>query len=549
MTVTDALELLSPHPEGLLDVKIRMDPLGGPALAQDYLLGKGAARQFFPSSPRDLDAFRAKLEEVSARFGPQERTRVARSLRPTSARARERLARFVAEGGAVITTGQQAGLFTGPLYTIHKALTAVRLAESLESELRVIVLPVFWTASEDHDWDEVNHAFLLEGDGVRQIDLPADVRSPIPMSDRTLPPWVESTLSKLADVLGAQQYADVYLSTCRDAYAPGATVAGAFEALLARLLAPFDVLLTDAADPVLKRASAWVLRAALENAALHETAVSERSGALIDAGYHAQVPVLERATNVFFHGMGLRERLYRREGELLGAETGIRLPLAEAVSRLEATPGEFSPNVFLRPVVESAAFPTLAYVGGPAEISYFAQLLPLFGEMGMSPPVVYPRASVTLLESGLEERLAALGFEMSDLRRPRHELVEEMARRAMPSAVRAALGELSRGVSGGYRKVIEAAMELDPTLSGALGALRNESLSRIGRAERKILRRLKDLEGERVRELDRVRSRLAPGGQPQERVLNVLSFLAPHGPELLTAIASAIRPEWKARVG
>ena len=515
---------------------------------QDYLRGAPAVRGFYGAPPTDLASFAAKLEEVTARFDREQREQVARAVRPTSQRAGERLDRFVAEGGAVVTTGQQAGLFTGPLYTIHKALTAVRLADSLEKELGVVVLPLFWVASEDHDWDEVNHAFLLAGAGIRRVDLPAADRRPIAMSDRALTEDVDGTLDDTTDVLVGQPHAEQYLNLIRAAYRPGVSVAAAFEAVLAELLAPFDVLITDAADPVLKAASAGVLAESLERAGPQEAVLAGRTEELIAAGYHAQVPVLERATNVFYHGGGERERLYTDREGLLGAGTGIRMSLEQALARIQAQPGEFSPNVFLRPVVESVVFPTLAYVGGPGEISYFAQLTPLFAEFGIEPPVVYPRASVTLEEPGLHERLNALGFAPSDLRRPRHELVEAVARQAMPRRVRESLDALSRGVSGGYREVIEEAMKLDPTLAGALGSLRNESLSRIGRAERKILRRLKELEGERVREMDMVRARLAPGGEPQERVLNVLSFLAEHGPELLVGILAAIQPAWKARV-
>jgi bacillithiol biosynthesis cysteine-adding enzyme BshC len=516
---------------------------------QDYLRGAPAARPFFGAPPGDPASFVAKLEDVTSRFGPDERARAAGAVRPTSDRARRRLERFVRDGGAMVTTGQQAGLFTGPLFTIHKALTAVRLASALEEQLGVVVLPLFWIASEDHDWDEVNHAFLPYGSGIRRIDLPAADRRPTPMSVRTLTEDIDTTLANTADLLAGTRYGDRYLQLIREAYQPGVTVAAAFETVIARLLEPFDVLITDAADPVVKAGSIGVLTEALERADHHESLLESRTGALIEAGYHAQVPVLERATNVFYHGAGERERLYRDRGGLVGAGTGIRLSLEEAVSGIREKPGDFSPNVFLRPVVESEIFPTLAYVGGPGEISYFGQLGPLFGEFRMEPPVVCPRASVTLMEEGEEARLGALGFDMSDLRRPRHELVEAVARQAMPRPVREALEEVSRGVSGGYRRVIEEAMKLDETLAGSLGSLRNESLARIGRAERKILRRLKELERERVRELDGVRARLAPGGQPQERVLNVIGFLASYGPELLKAIHEAIQPEWKARVG
>lgn len=535
--------------EGSLDLTIRIDPLAEPSLAHDYLQGLGAAPAFYGPPHADLDSFRQKLVEVATRFGRPERELAARALRPTSERARDRLTRFVHEGGAVVTTGQQAGLFTGPLYTIYKALTAVRLAEVLEGDLGVPVLPVFWIASDDHDWDEVNHAFLLDGDGIRRIDLPTADRRPVSMSRRTLTAAIDVTLDDAADVLAGHRYAARYIELARGAYRPGVTVAAAFEAMLAELLKPYDLLITDAADPAIKSASAGVITGALEHAAAQEELLRARTEALLQAGYHAQVPVLERGTNVFYHGAGPRERLYRDRGGVVGAETGTRMSLFDAVAEVRESPGEFSPNVFLRPVVESAVFPTLAYIGGPGEVSYFGQLSPLFEEFGMSPPVVYPRASITLVEEGLERRMEGLGLAAADLRRPRHELVESLARRAMPKDVRDSLARLSRGVSGGYKDLIETAKSLDPTLAGALGSIRNESMSRIGRAERKILRRLKELEGERVRELDRIRARLAPGGQPQERVLNVLSFLARYGPELLAGVAESIRPGWKARVG
>jgi len=130
-------------------------------LVDDYLAGASRAAAFYEGNPRDPGAWTAKLAEVRARFGRAERERAASALTPTSARADERLRRFVDEGGAMVTTGQQAGLFTGPLYTVHKVLSTIRLAEALERELGEIVLPVFWAASEDHDFAEVSHAWAV----------------------------------------------------------------------------------------------------------------------------------------------------------------------------------------------------------------------------------------------------------------------------------------------------------------------------------------------------------------------------------------------------
>lgn len=511
---------------------------------RDYLRGEGAASGFYQGSPFRLDSFRERLESVATRFGRAERARAAAALRPTSDTARERLERFVAEGGAMITTGQQAGLFGGPLYTVYKALTAVRLASELERQLSVPVLPVFWTASEDHDWLEVNHAFLhAEPGGLRKVELAGEPDRPTAMGDYTLGEQVESALDELAQVIGGEGGAADLLRLVRDAYRPEATVAGAFSDLLVELLSPFDMYLTDAAHPVVKEASAAALVRALEAAPRHESLLQQRTEEILAAGYHAQVAVLEGATNVFYSGSGARERLYWSEDDFVSHESRTRLPRREVADAVAAEPGLFSPNVFLRPVVESTVFPTLAYVGGPAELSYFAQLSVLFPEFGILPPVAYPRAMFDLVELPMQRLLEKLDVAVEDLARPRHELIEQLAQDAMPPEIRATLEELSEAISEGYRKLIENAVTIDPTLEGALARLRNEALVRVGDSERKVAQQLKRKGSVRIAQLDRLLANLRPEGDPQERVLNVLPFLARHGRDLLQRIADEVRVE------
>ncbi|HEV2130704.1 MAG TPA: bacillithiol biosynthesis BshC, partial [Longimicrobiaceae bacterium] len=177
-----------------LSLTIEPSELRGGRLVRDYLAGSAALEPFFAGSPFALADYRAKWQELQRRFGRRERDGAASALRPTSSRAAERLRRFVEEGGAVITTGQQAGLFTGPLYTIYKILSAVRLAEALEAELGILVLPVFWSASEDHDWEEVNHTYVVGSDDeLRRLATSSSDPRPLPMSERLLGSSVEST--------------------------------------------------------------------------------------------------------------------------------------------------------------------------------------------------------------------------------------------------------------------------------------------------------------------------------------------------------------------
>jgi bacillithiol biosynthesis cysteine-adding enzyme BshC len=524
--------------EAALNLDIVVEPLRGPRLVRDYLAGEGSAPSFYAGSPADPAAFRAKLEEVRGRFGRAERERAAAALRPTSPAAAERLARFVEEGGAVVTTGQQTGLFTGPLYTVHKILTAVRLAAALERELGVVVLPVFWAASEDHDWAEVDHADVLDGAGeVRRVRLAGDDAVPLPMSDRAVGDGIESALGELADAFAGQPFAHECLELLRDAYRPGATFAGAFRTTIEALFAPFDLLVTDAADPALKRASAHVLEGAVLRTREHEALLRERTEALLAAGYHGQVVVLPEGANVFYHGPAGRERLYARGDRWVAREARQSFSAEEVRAAIAADPARFSPNVFLRPVVESAVFPTLAYVGGPGEMAYFAQLGPLFGEFGMRMPVVYPRFSVTLVSHAARAAMRRAGVGAGELDGPEHEVLRRLARERVPAEVAAALRALREGIAGGYARLMDEAAAMDPTLRGALGSLRNRSLLEAADAERKIVSAAVRAGGEAARDVRRARAELRPHGEPQERVLTVFAFLPEHGPDLLREIA------------
>lgn len=515
--------------------------MAGPPLVEHYLTGVAPAVEYYAGAPFDLSGYQRKVEAVQARFGPAERARAVEALHPVSERARHRLTRFLEEGGVMVTTGQQAGLLTGPLYTIYKALTAARLAGELERRLGVLVLPVFWTASEDHDWEEVNHTYLaLERDGVRRVQLPGTPDVPLPMSDVRLGDGARIVLEEAADMLAGNSDNELLLKWIEDTYQPDASVASAFSGLLGKVLEPFDFCMTDAADPAVKAASVGVLEEALERSDAHERALRQRSARMEEDGYHAQVSVLEGGTNVFRQGESGRERVYVDAGGYrVGSARAVRT-LEELRREIEAEPGRFSPNVFLRPVVESTVFPTIAYVGGPGEISYFAQVSALFPEFGIEPPMVYPRASLLLVETPMRRLLEKLEIDVAELERPRHELVEILAQGSMPADVRETLDELERAVGDGYRHLIEQAKVIDPTLEGALARLRNEALSRIGDSERKVAQHIKRKEGVRIGQLDRLLAHLRPEGEPQDRVLNVLPFLARHGLSLLRDLHDAI---------
>lgn len=506
----------------------------------DYRAGRPEAARFFAGHPGDLGAFRAKLAEVGRRFGRAERETAAAAVRPTSPGAAARLARFVEEGGAMVTTGQQAGLFTGPMYTIHKILTAIRLAEALEERLGIVVLPVFWAASEDHDFAEANHAYLVDGAGkLRRMAVDATDARPVPMSEMRLGEDVETLSGELLDVIGAISGNDVDFREILAPYRAGQTVAGAFRGTVERLFAGFDLLVTDAADPYVKRASLPVLLGDVERAGEHERLVRARTEELQEAGYSAPVTVRQGAANVFFHGPAGRERLAKTRDGWIAREARIRFTLDEVAERMRAEPAAFSPNVFLRPVVESAVFPTLAYVGGPAETAYFAQIGPLFQAFGIIPPIAYPRFTARLVPDEVAGRVAELGISDEELRLPEHELASLLAKRRLPKEVVERLRVLRAALVDGFGGVMDAARGIDVNLDGAVGARRNRALLEVAEAEAKILAHAKKNDRGITHDLPLVRNHLMPLGTPQERVLNVFPYLAMR-PTLLRDLAEAM---------
>ena len=480
---------------------------------------------------------------MTGRFGRAERERAAAAVRPTSPQAAERLRRFVEEGGAMVTTGQQAGLFTGPLYTVHKILTAVRLAEALERALGVVVLPVFWVASEDADFAEVAHAHAVTPEGdLRRASITPTTGVAVPMSEMALPGDIESTLDGYLKDVDVDGDAHPVFKRIRDAYRPGKTVAGAFKEAILALFAELDLLVTDAADPVVKSASLPIILGELDGAAEHEHAVKEQTAAFQALGYTAPVALQENATDVFYHGPAGRERLHREGDAFVAHHARARFTRAEVEAAVRANPSAFSPNVFLRPVVESAVFPTLAYVAGPAETAYFGQIRPLFEAFGIRMPVIFPRYAATIVADEVEARRQGLELDAAELAAPEHEVLEALARRRVPPAVFERSAALRKQIVDGFAGLMDAAHPVDAQLDLVLGARRDRILLEMAKAERKVIRHWKRRHARLAADLRLVRNHLRPLGQPQERVLTVLQYLA-RDPGLLHRLAEGMAVE------
>lgn len=535
MSGPDGLELLRNEP--------------GAGFAADYDAGVESLARFYAGHPRDAAAFARKAAEVDARFDAAARARIVEFLRPVSDDARRRLEGVARGEGYVVTTGQQAGILGGPLFTIHKALSAVALADALQERLRVPVLPVFWVASEDHDWAEIADLHLLDTANRLQrfaLDDPAGEHAGgtgPSVAHRRLDATVHELIEQVRGVLPPTDFRDAMLDRFGAAYAPGTSVSDAFEALLADLLASTPLATVQASNPALKRASIPILRAELENGAGHEERLRSRTEQLAAAGYEPQVPIQAGAENVFYEGEAGRERLVRTEDGWATRGRGIRLVREHALAELQRDPARFSPNVLLRPVVESALLPTLAYVGGPAEVRYFAQTGCLFEAHGVGMPIVVARASITVIEGKNRKVLDKFGLDLADLALPEQELAARIVAGEMPDEVAAALKGLRAAIGEGYGTLTEAVKPIDATLKGPIGAARSDAFNALGEIEKRITRALKARNEVSLEQIAKARANLFPNGKPQERVLNPLQYLVRYGDAFVAQVRARIRYE------
>lgn len=446
----------------------------------------------------------------------------------------------------VVTTGQQPGLFTGPAYTIHKALSARALATELQARWRRPVVPVFWLAVDDHDLAEANHAAWESVDGtLRQVRMPdRPPGAPLtPMYREPLAPQAQEALAQLdQDLEGAEFRTDVMAWLTRY-YHAGATVAGAFSGALAELLAPLGIACFDPTHTAARRQMAPLLIRAASDALAIDAALARRHAELAREGQDPGVIVGEGATLVMLEGSAGRDRLVTTSGGYVTRRSGEGVSPEELAGIASKQPERLSPNVLLRPVIESALLPTVAYVAGPGELRYLALTDPIYAALAVPRQRPVPRWSGLVVEPFVDRLLPKLALTIDEIRADSVGAQARLARRQFPPDALTALTDLRTAIEASYAVLARVAPSVDPTLVRAMQGLRDRSLFDAERAERKLIRAFKRRGSEEMRQFRRLETALHPAGAPQERVLTVAPWLARYGPGFLAAL-SAVVERW-----
>jgi bacillithiol biosynthesis cysteine-adding enzyme BshC len=438
-----------------------------------------------------------------------------------------------------VVTGQQAVLFGGPLLVLYKALATVKLAAALEARRGAAVVPVFWVASDDHDFEEVRAVDVVDpAGGLRTLRYaPASDPAGRPAWNISLDSSIEGLLGELRGGLPESPERNEVLDRLAACYRPGASLSDAFARLLASLLPSLVVL--DPADPALKTLMVPVLRRELAEDS-PTTRLAQGAGAALEAaGYHEQVAVRDGFFNAFAIEDGTRRALAMQDGAIEVRGTQKRLSAAEAVAWLEREPTAFSAGALLRPLVQDALLPTAAYVGGPAELAYHAQIGPSYAHLGIPRPALVPRPGVTLLEPAQARALETEGLSLEDLQGDPESLLARWVRESHPE-VDEAFARARAAIERELHGVEEALGALDPTLRAAADAAKGRALHQLEGLHEKATRALKKRDLARAERLRRTRDLLFPAGEPQERRLAFVAFLARRGVSLVDELCERL---------
>ncbi|MFN2375707.1 MAG: bacillithiol biosynthesis cysteine-adding enzyme BshC, partial [Candidatus Binatia bacterium] len=515
--------------------------------APAWLGGDAAAARFLARGFGDAGERTKSVERASRRGCPaglvEALARQHLDLPASGARARN-LEALAAGKAAVVVSGQQVGLFTGPAFSFYKAAGVVAAARRLEAESGLPCVPVFWLQTEDHDWEEIDHCVVLDHHGaVRRISAGGGDAPPrASVAARRFDATIAAALAELEAAVGPRPNGAEAVALMARHYRAGASPAAAFRGVLDELFGGDGLLVLDPRTPEMAALAAPVLERALLDAESIGEMLGARARDLEGAGFAVQVKVLDGSPLCFFHPGGAegdRFRLEACEGgwRLRGHSRDAAAPdLAreEAARLVVSDPLRFSSSALLRPLVQDYLLPTAVVLGGPGEIGYFAQLAPLYDAMGhalpLEMPLVAPRPSFCVTTAGDRRRLEALGTTFAALAGDREEV---LGRLPAATSARVDADGVEEALLGGFLSELEgfagAAIALDENLRKPVDKARDSVRHTVHLLVERYRKSALQHDSVLVERLDRLRAALAPGGVPQERVHGLASLAAEHG--------------------
>ncbi|HEX5835837.1 MAG TPA: bacillithiol biosynthesis cysteine-adding enzyme BshC [Pyrinomonadaceae bacterium] len=513
----------------------------------DYLNDPVALRSFYPSAVRFHHELQSRVPDVLAAH-QVDRNKLAAALAAMNARwgagqdTLDNINLLREPDSIAVVSGQQAGLFTGPLYTIYKALSAVKLAGCLRQRGTKAV-PVFWIAAEDHDFAEVALAELIGRDcQLKRVSVDANLHTEAqPVGHVVLDHSITQVIDQLFELSPASEFAADMKTLVQNAWQPGRAYAEAFATMMTSLLGR-GLIFLDPLDTELKKLAAPLYATAAERAADLGAALEQRSRDLEAAGYHAQVLATANSFPLFLHDdTGKRHALTRDDnGKYRTKENDTAYTAQELAAMARETPERFSPNVTLRAVVQDYLLPTIAYYGGAAEIAYFAQTAEVYRLLDRPATPILPRSSLTMIERHTGRVLERYGLTLADFFEGLEPVIKRVVEEHLGAGTAKRFAATEDKINQELDRLRDELKSVDPTLASALDTGRKKINYQLEGLHTRFVRAQMARDEAAHRQLQRAFDQLYPNKDLQERHINITSLLSRHGTYVIEWIFNAI---------
>jgi bacillithiol biosynthesis cysteine-adding enzyme BshC len=511
------------------------DKLGYSRLYLDFLAGKAPAVDFF--TPDSIDTVAGKLDGVT-----YDRDRMVTILRRqneqfgVSEATLERIELLDDPRTVCLFTGQQAGLFGGPLLTLVKALGVLKAARLYSERLDRPVLPIFWIAGDDHDFEEAGHTYLLDRNGAATrlaYEHTAGLAPAVADVKLDSPEELGRLLSELHETLGETDFtADLYQSI-EQAYPPDSTLVSAFGRMMASFTRDLGLILFNPADAEVKQVATPFFSAVVEKQDELHAVLADTSQRLKDSGYHVQVEKNPEAVGLFHHQPERVPIMCRDRSFAAGERTWTK---AELLAEIESHPERFSPDALTRPVMQSFMFPVISQKCGPSELAYMAQLVPLFDLFERPVPVHAARPTLTVIEKRIGRPMQQMKIGFEDMLGDVEQVVNRVAGETFPVDLQRGMTDLRRKFAHQFDEFADQALGFEPgqkrnadQIKGKIDFLLNGFENKLFAAHKKKSQQQRD-------RIYRIAAALYPRHGLQERSINICSFIARYGSEVVRKI-------------
>lgn len=514
-------------------------------LFKTYISDFVKLQSFFETNPFDLEEIRNRsdifqykgdrsqsckiLREINRRYEPDEQ--VFRNI--------DRLAE---DDSLAVVTGQQLGVLGGPLYTVFKIIGTIHLAHRLEINLNKPVIPVFWLADEDHDYEEVQSITILNGDEPESFSLPDKSGNLPPVADLFFTEELESLKESVRNSLYDTDFSDTLWSLLDASFHTDKRFDYAFGDYITKLFSKHGLVLAGSNHPLVKEHTRECMKSAIGQADDMREALESQSNKIKEE-YHQQVTLYD--SNLFYLDENKGRVKINRNGDGWKTDSGKEWHTDELIEEIDSNPDTFSPNVFLRPILQDLFLPTLGYVAGPGETAYYGQMKSFYRSFDLKMPIIFPRLSATFIEPAIDRILDELPFEIHEYNSRIEDLESEFVDRTEQADIEAIFSDWKEKVQKVSDKQTEVIKKIDPTLEGAAGKATSVYMGELDKLKGKVYRSVKQQEQTQLNRIKKIKAQLFPGGEPQERVIAGIYYMNKYGVDIWDELLEALDKDEK----